>query len=119
MRLRWLLAACAGLCLLTGAEVARAQSAPGTPENTSVTPAATSLAIAWSAPADDGGETITAYDLQHRETAAAGEAEAAWTLVEDMWTTGGGALSYTLTGLEEGVSYDLQLRAVNSEGDGD
>ena len=119
MRLRWLLAVCAGLGLLTGAEVVWAQSAPDAPAIGTVTAGTNSLTIAWTAPGDDGGEAITAYDLQHRETAATGEPEAAWILEEDIWTTGGGDLTYALTGLEDGVSYDLQIRAVNSEGESD
>ena len=35
-----------------------------------------------------------------------------------MWTTGGGALEYTVTGPTADTEYDLQVRAVNEAGDG-
>ena len=35
-----------------------------------------------------------------------------------MWATGGGTLQYTLEGLTGGTQYDLQVRAVNTGGDG-
>ena len=39
-------------------------------------------------------------------------------MVDDVWTTGGGTLQCTLTGLTGGTQYDLQVRAVNARGDG-
>ena len=36
-----------------------------------------------------------------------------WT---DAWTSG--ALQYTITGLTNGTEYDVQVRALNSNGDG-
>ena len=38
--------------------------------------------------------------------------------MDDVWTTGGGTLQYTVTGLTGGTQYDLQVRAVNAGGDG-
>ena len=39
-------------------------------------------------------------------------------MVEDVWTTGGGALEYTLAGFMRSTQYDVQVRAVNEAGDG-
>ena len=74
--------------------------------------------LSWNAPASDGGSAITAYDLRYIETADDETVDANWTVVEDVWTTGGGALEYTLTGLTADTQYDLQVRAVNAVGDG-
>ncbi len=91
---------------------------PGAPTIDAVTPGAGSLAISWTAPSSDGGSAITAYDLRQIETSADETVDSYWTVVDDVWTTGGGTLLYTLTGLTGGTQYDLQLRAVNAGGDG-
>ena len=77
-----------------------------------------SLVVEWSAPSSAGGLAITAYDLRYIETSADETVDSNWTVVEDVWTTGGGALQYTLTGLTVDTEYDLQVRAVNAVGDG-
>ena len=74
--------------------------------------------LSWTAPASDGGSEITAYDLRYIETASDEMVDSNWTVVEDVWTTGSGALEYTVTGLTADTEYDLQLRAVNAVGDG-
>ncbi len=90
----------------------------GAPTIGTVTPGAGSLAISWTAPSSDGGSAVTAYDLRHIETSADETVDSNWTVVDDVWTTGGGTLQYTLTGLTGGTQYDLQIRAVNAGGDG-
>ena len=77
-----------------------------------------SLAVSWAPPLSDGGSYITAYDLRHVETSADETVDSNWTVVEDVWTPGSGALEYTLTGLTPAIQYDIQVRAVNAEGDG-
>ena len=94
-----------------------ALSPPDAPTIGSVTPELDSLAILWSPPLNDGGSDITAYDLRHIETSADETVDSNWTVVEDVWTPGSGALEYTLTGLTGGIQYDIQVRAVNAEGD--
>ena len=83
-----------------------------------MTGGASSLTIAWNAPGQTGGSVITAYDLRYIETSEDETVDSNWTVVEDVWTTGGGALEYTLTGLTVDTDYDLQVRAVNANGDG-
>ena len=92
-------------------------SSPGAPTINAVTPGEESLAISWSSPSSDGS-AITGYDLRYIETSDDETTDSNWTVVQDVWTTGGGALQYTLTGLNSGTEYDLQVRAVNGEGDG-
>ncbi len=85
---------------------------------TPITAGANSLTLAWSAPDEAGGPAIIAYDLRHIESAASDKSDANWTVVEDVWT-GSGPLEYTLSGLTNGVQYDVQVRAVSSAGDGE
>ena len=118
---RLLLAAgLAALLLLLPRPVAtvHAQStAPEAPTIDTVTAGDTTLTIAWTAPANNGGEAITAYDLRYIETDTWNKFdEDQWTLVETIWSTG--TLEYELTGLTKDVRYDLQVRAVNAIGDG-
>ena len=93
-------------------------SLPGAPTIGTVTPGVDLLFISWGAPSSDGGSAITVYDLRHIETTADETVDSNWTVVEDVWTTGGGELEYTVTGLTSDTEYDLQVRAVNAAGDG-
>ena len=72
--------------------------------------------MAWTAPAGDTG--ITAYDVRHIETSADETMDSNWTEVDDAWTSGTLELEYTIIGLTNGTEYDVQVRAVNSHGDG-
>ena len=78
----------------------------------------TSLTVTWTVPINTGTSDITAYDLRYIENGAADKSDANWTVLEDVWTTGTGSLEHTLTGLTDGTQYDVQVRAVNSGGDG-
>ena len=84
----------------------------------SVTSEMDSITISWATPLSDGGSDITAYDLRHIETDDDETVDPNWTVVEDVWTTGSGALEYTLTGLTADTQYDIQVRAENEVGDG-
>ena len=84
----------------------------------SVTSEMDSITISWATPLSDGGSDITAYDLRHIETDDDETVDPNWTVVEDVWTSGGDALEYTLTGLTADTEYDIQVRAVNAVGDG-
>ena len=101
-----------GLVLALG--YASAQSPPAAPTIDSVSSGDTTLTLAWTAPA--GATGITAYDVRHIETSADETDDANWTVVDDAWTSG--ALEYTIAGLTNGTEYDVQVRAVNSNGDG-
>ena len=82
-------------------------TAPDTPAAPTVDNATqTSLRINWVAPSN-GGEAITSYDLRYRE-----QGTGIWTDVFD--ETG---LTYTVTGLDPGTTYEAQVRATNSIGD--
>ena len=114
---KWLLlAATVAVCVVVAESPVFAQTPPGVPTLGTITPGANSLTVTWTAPDDNGGAPVTAYDLRYRETAAEGETEADWTEEAGVWSAG--ELSYSLTGLFDGTGYDVQMRAVNTHGDG-
>ena len=82
----------------------------------SVTGGDAKLTVRWSAPASDGGATITAYDLRTIRSDAPDQFDSLWTSEPAIWT--GGAFEHTLSELSNGVSLDLQVRAVNAAGNG-
>ena len=90
-------------------------TAPGAPTVTAAAASATTLTINWSAPAD-GGSPISSYELRYIESEAPERADERWTLQRSL--AAGALLETVLTGLTDGVSYDIQVRAVNAAGDG-
>lgn len=82
-----------------------------------ITSGVSSLTVSWREPSQTGGSAISAYDLRHIRSDAPSKADSNWTVVRDVWT-GSGTLSYELTGLQGGIQYDIQVRAVNATGDG-
>ena len=81
-----------------------------------VTPGMGSLSIAWRAPRRTEGPPITAYDLRYIKTSEDETVKSNWTVLEHIWMTGSGALTYEITGLTNEIQYDVQMRAVNSVG---
>ncbi|MYE07093.1 MAG: hypothetical protein F4Y04_07745, partial [Chloroflexi bacterium] len=74
------------------------------------------LDVTWTAPAANG-TTITGYEVQYRKKAAEGEEAADWTAYSG--TLGATATSLTLSNLEAGATYEVQVRALTSlEGEG-
>ena len=95
-------------------------TAPGPPTITTVTPDDGAIAVAWTAPSNDGGTALMAYDVRSIRSDHPDKADDAnWTLEEDAWTSGSGALEYTITSLSGNTQYDVQVRAVNTVTDGD
>ena len=92
-----------------------AADADAVPRLTGVLSAENALGLAWSAPASPS-QTVTAYDVRHIRSDASDKADANWMVADDAWTEG--ALVYATTGLSNGVLYDVQVRAVTSNGDG-
>ena len=92
------------------------QTIPAAPTIDSVVSGDGALTVAWTAPSDTGGSGIQSYDLRYIRSDAPSKADANWTVEDSVWTSGN--REYTLSGLNNGVRYDLQLRAVTSTGDG-
>ncbi len=84
-----------------------APAAPTVTQNTA-TPK-TKLDVSWTAPTTTGKPDISDYDVQYKKSS-----DSSWTSHS---FTGTGT-STTITGLDEGTEYDVQVRAVNDEGDG-
>ena len=87
-------------------------SAPLAPVSVTATPAASSVALSWSAPTSNGGTAVTGYNVY------------VWT---DATTTWAGPIaqvnvapisgtSYTVTGLTLGTKYDFLVVATNAAG---
>ena len=109
-----------GFCMLWAAvgSVAEAQT-PGMPTISTITPGDGLLTVVWTAPADTGGSAVSSYDLRYIFTSSSTtdkNDDTKWTVMDSMWTSGN--LQYTLKGLLGSVSYDVQMRAVNNNGDG-
>ncbi len=83
-------------------------STPSAPMVTSAIPDISQVVLVWTAPADNGGTTITGYKL-YRGAASGSEA---------LLTTLGNVLTYTDTGLTNGQVYYYKVSASNSLGEG-
>ena len=70
----------------------------------------TSLNVNWLAPANEG-PPITDYDYRYKKTS---DSDQDWTEVTDPPSST--ALAVTISSLDEGTSYDVQIRATNSNG---
>ena len=90
----------------------------GAPTIGTLTPGADFLTITWAAPTGSPEAAIIAYDLRYIESSAGDRSDSNWTVVDNAWTAGSGALSYQIAGLANGTRYDVQVRAVTATGDG-
>ena len=84
------------------------QPAPDAPSAPTLTAGARQLTVTWTAPADNGN-AINDYDVQYRKSGATD-----WT----DWAHTGTAVTTTITGLEGAVTYEVQVRAQSSMGEG-
>lgn len=84
-------------------EVARLISSPSAPTIRSVRPGDGSLSLEWTAPSDDGASRISAYEYQ---------------LNEGSWIGLNGLDEATISGLTNGSTYSVRVRARNAAGAG-
>ena len=79
------------------------------PTSVTVVPGDASAVVSWNTPADNGGMTITGYDVSYRVAGSTG-----------MWMTGATGVSspVTVTGLRNGTKYEFRVAAVNAVGTG-
>ena len=78
-------------------------TAPGTP---TATPGATSVALAWNAPSDDGDGTISLYTIEWSTSSS----------FTSPWTTTSTTRSKTISGLDAGQTYYFRVFATNEAG---
>ena len=106
------------LCLL-GQPGASAQSdKPGAPTFDALTASEQWMAVRWAVPDSDGGSAVTNYDVRHIRTDATDKTDSNWTLHEDVQVARAGNRLYVANGLTTGVEYDVQVRAINANGNG-
>ena len=72
------------------------------------------LTVYWTVPLGVDESEVTAYDLRYIETDATDKADGNWTGPDEVWSAGDGSRRYLLTGLDNGKSYDVQVRAVTT-----
>ncbi len=76
---------------------------PVPPTNVTITEGHHAVRVSWTAPADDGGSAITAYQVEAGGTTAT--------------TSSGSVTSHVLDGLADGA-YTIRVRAVHASGNG-
>ena len=86
-------------------------SLPGAVATLTLTPADGALELSWQPPASPGASAVTAYE--HRVRLASTGA-----LVHDWASVAAIERSATVTGLENGVAHDVDVRALNASGAG-
>ena len=86
-----------------------AASAPSAPSAPRLTAGDGQLVVSWTAPSDSGA-AIDDYDVRYRP------AGGSWTELPDAVKST--ATTATITGLTNGTTYEVQVRAGNSAGDG-
>ena len=95
----------------TGTAVSDPVSRPDPVRTISITPGDRSLAVSWSAPGD-GGSAIIDYEMRYLESEYVGCAECD----NEVWEITTTARRATLTGLTNGTSYAVYVRARNAVG---
>ena len=94
---------------------------PAVTTGLSVTPGTSSLALSWTAPAENGG-AITGYDVHYTSSttvdadadASGNDPSAAWVAASHSGTTASGSI----TGLSANTTYRVRVRAKNEHGSG-
>lgn len=85
-----------------------AASAPDAPSSLEAIPASGQMALAWTAPASNGGSAITDYLVEYKATASG-----SWLTFTDGTST---TTAATVTGLTNSTGYDFRVSAINAIG---
>lgn len=83
---------------------------PGSPQSLVATPSDRTVTLVWSAPASQGSSAITDYVIRYRK---ADDPTLPWNTLNDATSP---ATTATITGLNNGTKYDVQVFAVNAVG---
>ena len=92
------------------------RSTPDDPPVTSTAADSNQITVFWSPPTNAGAGPISSYDVRYIRNDAADKADTNWSEIIGVGTAH--TRGYTISGLTNGVQYDVQLRAVNSSGNG-
>jgi hypothetical protein len=68
-----------------------------------------SIALTWTTPSNDGGSSITAYSIQYKLSS-----DSTFTTINTLTTS----TNYTITSLTNGLTYNIQIATINSNGTG-
>ena len=85
---------------------------PGTPDAPTLTAVSSSLQVSWSPPTSPGALAITGYELRHCNNSGDCSADDSWTIVSSSGTD----TTATISGLSNGITYQVQVRALNGAG---
>ena len=102
-----------------------AGSVPSTPGAPTVASKNASLAVSWTAPAANDPGGITDYDMQYRACTNASDLTCANNPTWSVWTARTGetatdtSTAATISGLTNGTTYEVQVRAANAVGEGE
>ncbi len=89
---------------------------PSEPPNVVPTGGDKQIVVTWREPYDVGHPALSGYRIQYREDDGT---DSVWLPASPAspFRVGSSARSYTITGLKDGTTYQVQVWAVNSEGD--
>ena len=79
---------------------------PSSPSNLMATPRATSVQLTWSQPSMD---VVDSYNISYMRTAGCPDAPSG-----SRTSISGSVRSYDLSGLEENMTYDITITAINT-----
>jgi titin len=91
--------------------VTPAPTAPGPPTDLTVTAGNASISLSFRPPADDGGASVTGYEISLHNGGQ-------WATLPTQ-SGSGNARTATVTGLQNATTYPVRVRAVNTIGGGD
>ena len=96
--------------------VSKAAVRPSRPTNLTATPGDETATLAWATP--PASPPVTGHEYRYKSSSDADYPDA-WTAIADSAAGEANAAGFTVDGLDNGVDYSFQVRAVNSEGRGD
>ncbi len=101
-------ASATAMVTITITDVDEPPSAPAAPTVSAVADSKTSLSVTWTAPVNTGKPDISGYDVGYIEVGGGNQTSALLSV---------SGTSATITGLNAGTTYQVQVRATNDEGD--